>query len=89
MKSFREYLEYGKINEARDKSVSSEFRIAFGMLQRMYNPKEVPSEKELIKDAQKMHLKLKRVCFGGMFWIAMYYCIILNLTEIILDVIVE
>ena len=55
MGKFRDYL-----NEARDKSVPTEYRIALGQLKRMYNPGEVPLEKELQKDiemiAKKNHL---------------------------------
>ena len=56
MGKFRDYL-----NEARAMSVPTEYRIALGQLKRMYNPGEVPSEKELQKDvemiAKKNHLE--------------------------------
>lgn len=59
MGQFRNWL-----NEARDKSVPTEFRIALGQLKRMYNPGEVPSEKELEKDveiiAKKNHLDAEK-----------------------------
>ena len=52
------------INEARNNSVPVEFRIALGQLKRMYNPGEVPSEKELEKDveiiAKKNHLDAEK-----------------------------
>lgn len=59
MGQFRNWL-----NEARDKSVPTEYRIALGQLKRMYNPGEVPSEKELEKDveiiAKKNHLDAEK-----------------------------
>lgn len=55
MGNFRDYL-----NEARNTSVPTEFRIALGQLKRMYNAGEVPEKKELLKDiemiAKKNHL---------------------------------
>lgn len=55
MGQFRDYL-----NEARNKQVPTEFRIALGQLKRMYNAGEVPEKKELEKDvemiAKKNHL---------------------------------
>lgn len=55
MGNFRDYL-----NEARNTSVPTEFRIALGQLKRMYNDGEVPEKKELLKDvemiAKKNHL---------------------------------
>ena len=49
------------INEARNTSVPTEYRIALGQLKRMYNAGDVPSEKELQKDsdmiAKKNHLE--------------------------------
>lgn len=44
-------------NEARNSTVPTEYRIAFGQLKRMYNPGEVPSEKELQKDAEMIAKK--------------------------------
>lgn len=52
MGKFRDYL-----NEARATSVPTEYRIALGQLKRMYNPGEVPSEKELQKDAEMIAKK--------------------------------
>lgn len=49
---FRDYL-----NEARDKSVPAEFRIAIGQLKRMYNAGETPDKKELEKDAEMIAKK--------------------------------
>jgi len=50
-----------KIEEARNSSVPTEYRIAFGQLKRMYNPGETPDKKELEKDiemiAKKNHLE--------------------------------
>lgn len=54
MGKFRDYL-----NEARDKSVPAEFRIAIGQLKRMYNKDEVPDKKELEKDAEMIAKKNK------------------------------
>lgn len=45
------------INEARNTSVPTEYRIALGQLKRMYNAGEVPSEKELQKDAEMIAKK--------------------------------
>lgn len=45
------------INEARNTSVPTEYRIALGQLKRMYNTGEVPSEKELQKDAEMIAKK--------------------------------
>jgi hypothetical protein len=45
------------INEARNTSVPTEYRIALGQLKRMYNKGEVPSEKELQKDAEMIAKK--------------------------------
>ena len=49
------------INEARNTSVPTEYRIALGQLKRMYNAGDVPPEKELQKDsdmiAKKNHLE--------------------------------
>ena len=49
------------LDEARNTSVPTEYRIALGQLKRMYNAGEVPSEKELQKDvemiAKKNHLE--------------------------------
>lgn len=44
-------------NEARNSTVPTEYRIAFGQLKRMYNPGEVPSKKELEKDAKEVSKK--------------------------------
>jgi hypothetical protein len=52
MGKFRDYL-----NEARAMSVPTEYRIALGQLKRMYNPGEVPSEKELQKDVEMIAKK--------------------------------
>ena len=49
---FRDYL-----NEARDKSVPAEFRIAIGQLKRMYNAGETLDKKELEKDAEMIAKK--------------------------------
>lgn len=54
---FRDYL-----NEARDKSVPAEFRIAIGQLKRMYNAGETPDKKELEKDAEMIAKKNKLDC---------------------------
>ena len=70
MKSFREYLENKSsefilsedsniLDEARDKSVPVEFRTSFGVLQRLYNPKQVPDIKELEKDSKTIAKKYK------------------------------
>ena len=45
------------LNEARNTSVPTEYRIALGQLKRMYNKGEVPSEKELQKDAEMIAKK--------------------------------
>lgn len=45
------------INEARNTSVPTEYRIALGQLKRMYNSGEVPEEKELKKDAEMIAKK--------------------------------
>ena len=45
------------INEARNTSVPTEYRIALGQLKRMYNAGEVPSEKELQKVAEMIAKK--------------------------------
>ena len=45
------------LNEARNTSVPTEYRIALGQLKRMYNAGEVPSEKELQKDAEMIAKK--------------------------------
>lgn len=45
------------INEARNTSVPTEYRIALGQLKRMYNTGEVPTEKELQKDAEMIAKK--------------------------------
>jgi hypothetical protein len=45
------------LNEARNASVPTEYRIALGQLKRMYNTGEVPSEKELQKDAEMIAKK--------------------------------
>ena len=45
------------LNEARNTSVPTEYRIALGQLKRMYNKGEVPSEKELQKDAKMIAKK--------------------------------
>lgn len=59
MGKFRDYL-----NEARDKSVPTEYRIAMGQLKRMYNAGETHDEKELQKDAEmiakKNHLEVDK-----------------------------
>ena len=52
MGALRDYL-----NEARDKSVPTEFRIAIGQLKRMYNKDDVPESKELEKDAEMIAKK--------------------------------
>lgn len=48
------------IEEARQSTVPTEYRIALGQLKRMYNDGEVPEKKELLKDvemiAKKNHL---------------------------------
>ena len=54
MGALRDYL-----NEARDKSVPTEFRIAIGQLKRMYNKDEVPALKELEKDAEMIAKKYR------------------------------
>ena len=54
MGALRDYL-----NEARDKSVPTEFRIAIGQLKRMYNKDEVPILKELEKDAEMIAKKYR------------------------------
>lgn len=59
MGQFRDYLETGAIDEARDKSVSTEFRIAMGVLKRLYNPKEVPEKNKLKDDAEDVAKKYK------------------------------
>ena len=45
------------LNEARNTSVPTEYRIALGQLKRMYNTGEVPVEKELQK-IQKQYPEL-------------------------------
>lgn len=45
------------LNEARNTSVPTEYRIALGQLKRMYNAGEVPGEKELQKDAEMIAKK--------------------------------
>jgi hypothetical protein len=62
MKSFREYLENKDssfILESRDKTVPVEFRTSFGVLQRLYNPKQVPDIKELEKDSKTVAKRYK------------------------------
>jgi len=52
-------MKFRELIEARDKSVSSEFRIALGKLKGIYGDDETPSIKDLEKDAEMVAKKAK------------------------------
>lgn len=52
-------MKFRELIEARDKSVSTEFRIALGKLKGMYGDDETPSIKDLEKDAEMVAKKAK------------------------------